>query len=82
MWDRLELIGKRFQELSELLAQPEMAADLRRLQELSREKASLEDVVRLYRKYQANTSELAESRALLEADDTEAEMLNLIKEEV
>ncbi|GAI34398.1 unnamed protein product, partial [marine sediment metagenome] len=43
MLDKLELIQKRYEELSQLISQPEVATDARRLQEMSKEKASLED---------------------------------------
>ncbi len=63
------------------MAQPEIAADPKRLQELSKEKASLEDIVALYQEYQGKSNELAEAEALLDTD-TEAEMTALIKEEI
>ena len=81
MWDKLELVEKRFEELSQLLAQPEIATDLRRLQELSREKASLEETVMLYQEYRANSNGLTEAEVLLDTN-TEAEMTSLIKEEI
>ena len=51
MLDRLESIKKRYEELSQLLAQPEIATDLKQLQELSKERASIEDLVNLYQQY-------------------------------
>jgi len=81
MFRKLELAQKRCEELDQLMAQPEIAADPKRLQELSKEKASLEDIVALYQEYQAKSNELAEAEALL-GTDTEAEMTALIKEEI
>jgi peptide chain release factor 1 len=81
MFPKLELAQQRCEELNQLMAQPEIAADPRRLQELSKEKASLEDIVALYQEYQAKVNELAEAEALL-GTDTEAEMTALIKEEI
>ncbi len=81
MLDKLELIQKRYEELSQLISQPEVATDARRLQEMSKEKASLEDIVIIYRKYKANSRELAEMEALL-GGTAEAEMATLIKEEI
>lgn len=81
MFRKLELAEKRCEELNQLMAQPEIAADPKRLQELSKEKASLEDIVALYQEYQAKSNELAEAEALL-GTDTEAEMTALIKEEI
>jgi peptide chain release factor 1 len=81
MFEKLELIQKRYDELSHLLAQVEVATDPRRLQELGKEKAGLEDIVRTYSEYKDNNKELAELEALLDSH-AEAEMKGLIKEEV
>ena len=81
MFEKLELIQRRYDELSQLLAQVEVATDRRRLQELSKERASLEDIVSMYQEYKANGKELGELEALFNAHG-EAEMTALIKEEV
>ncbi|MFO7772718.1 MAG: peptide chain release factor 1 [Dehalococcoidia bacterium] len=81
MFEKLELIEKRYEELSQLLAREEIATDHRRLQELSKEKADLEDIVSTYQEYKAKGKELAELEALLDSR-AEAEMTALIKEEV
>jgi len=65
MFEKLELIQKRYDELSQLLAQVEIASDPRRLQELGKEKADLEDIVGKYQEYKAKGRELAELEALL-----------------
>jgi peptide chain release factor 1 len=81
MFPELQLAQKRYEELSQLMVQPEMIAHPKRLQELSKEKASLEHVVTLYREYEAQSRELAEAEALL-STNTDAEMTALIKEEI
>jgi len=81
MFEKLELIQKRYDELSQLLAQVEIATDPRRLQELSKERAALEDVVGTYQEYKVKSKELGELEALLNAHG-EAEMTALVKEEV
>ena len=81
MFEKLELIQKRYDELSQLLAQPEIATDSRRLQELNKEKVDLEDIVGMYQEYRAKGKEMAELEALLNSH-TEAEMTALVKEEV
>ncbi|OGN92758.1 MAG: peptide chain release factor 1 [Chloroflexi bacterium RBG_13_50_10] len=81
MFEKLELIQKRYDELSQLLAQVEIATDRRRLQELSKERAALQDIVAMYQEYRAKTRELAELEALLDSH-AEAEMMALVKEEV
>ena len=81
MFEKLELIQKHYDELSQLLAQPEIATDPKRLQELSKEKAELEHIVGLYQQYKAKGKELAELEALLDSH-AEAEMMALIKKEL
>jgi peptide chain release factor 1 len=81
MFEKLELIQKRYDEVSKLLAQPEIATDPRRIQELSKEKVDLEDIVSTYQQYKAKGKELTELEALLNSH-TEAEMVVLVKEEV
>jgi len=80
MFDRLESIQNRYEELSQLMAQPEIATDPKWLQELSKERSSLEDVVSLYQQYKVIAKELAETETLLHSN-TEAEMVTLVKEE-
>jgi len=81
MFEKLELIQKRYDELSQLLARAEIATNLRRLQELSKEKSDLEDIVYTYQQYRAKDAELAELEALLNSH-ADADMIALIKEEV
>ena len=81
MFDKLELIQKRYDELSQLLAREEIATDRRRLQELSKERAALEDIVGMYQEYKAKGKELAGLEVLLNSH-AEAEMMALVKEEV
>ena len=81
MFEKLELIQKRYDELGQRLAREEIATDHKRLQELSKEKADLEDIVSRYQEYKTKGKELAELEALLDSR-AEAEMTALIKEEV
>jgi peptide chain release factor 1 len=81
MIEKLELIQKRYDELGQLLAREEIATDRRRLEELSKERASLEDIVRTYQEYKAKSKELEELEALLDSH-ADGEMTALVKEEV
>lgn len=81
MWDRLESIEKRYEELNELIAQPEAVSNPARLQSLAREQASLEDIVTEYRQYKAVSKMLQETQAMLD-DGLEPEMVLLAKEEI
>ena len=81
MLDKLELVRKRYEELTQLIAQPEIATNPKQLQELTIERAGLESIVSIYQEYKAKNEELAEAETLLK-NNSEAEMATLIKEEV
>ena len=81
MWDRLEQIEARYEELSEQLALPEVAADLKQLQKLAQERASVENVVTRYREYKATSKALEDTQAMLN-DGLDEEMTALVKQEI
>ena len=81
MFNRLESIEKRYEELNQLIAQPELSSDLARLQALAQEQASLEDTVTNYRQYKAVSKALQETQAMLN-DGLEPEMVSVVKEEI
>jgi len=81
MLDRLESIEKRYEELSQLIAQPEVSTDRARLQSLAQERAGLEDIVAKYRQYKTTSEALRETQAMLD-DGLEPEMVLLAKEEM
>ena len=81
MLDRLQSLSDRFAEIEGLLARPEIATDPARLQELAKERASLEDVVGLYERYESVARQLEDARAILEAGDDD-DLRALAHEEV
>ncbi|MBA7476068.1 MAG: peptide chain release factor 1 [Dehalococcoidia bacterium] len=81
MLDRLDRIEQRYQEIERQMSRPEVASDLKQLQELAQERAGLEEVVAKYREYKATLKSLAETRAML-GDGLDKEMAELVKQEV
>ncbi len=81
MFSRLDSAQKRYDELSRLMAQPQVATDSNQLQKIAKERASLEDVVTAYRQYQKISNELTELETLL-ADTADGNMKGFVKEEV
>jgi len=80
MWDKLEDTEKRYEELTREMGRPEVAADFQRLQALAMDRASLGDIVELYRQYKRAEAALAEARTLAE-DGSDAEMASLARDE-
>ena len=81
MWDRLEQIDKRYQELTRQMAKPEIASDVQQLQKLAQERASIEGLVKLYGEYRETVKSLEETRAML-TDKPGEEMTTLVKQEI
>ncbi|HUV56491.1 MAG TPA: peptide chain release factor 1 [Dehalococcoidales bacterium] len=81
MLDRLERIEKRYEELTQQMAKPEVASDLKQLQVLARERAGLEDLMTRYKKYKATAKSLEETKAMLN-DGLDEEMTALVKQEI
>jgi len=80
MMEQLEKIEKRYAELEARMAQPEVATNLGQLQELARERSSIEDVVKLYRKYKKAARELDDVKSMHDGGSDEA-MAALVKQE-
>ena len=81
MLERLAEIEARYEQLTALLADPEVLADHRKIEEIGRERASLQTVVDLYRSYRETETALEEARGLLEDDDGEMQQLGRDEEQ-
>jgi peptide chain release factor 1 len=81
MWERLEQIEKRYQELERQIATPEVTTDLKKLQALAQEKAGIEGLVTKYREYKATAKQLEDTKAMLEGGLDEG-MSELAKQEI
>lgn len=82
MFDRIEEMEKRYDEISELLSRPEVASDPDQLQTLGREQAKLADAVGLYREYRAIQQQIRDNRALLEESRSDPDMEELVRDEL
>jgi len=67
--NKLETITDRLEEISALLAQPDVMNDQNQFRDLSREYAQIEPVVQCFKQYQKNADDLSEAVALLNDDD-------------
>ena len=81
MFEKLDAMEKRYEELSRLMADPEVATDPARLRECAQEWAELEELVGKYREVKATVEELEATQAMLD-EGHEEEMAELIREEI
>lgn len=78
--DRLEEVVIRYDELNELLSDPEVISDTNRLMNLSKEEAKLRETVSTYKRYKEVKSELEDTEDMLN-ESLDKEMEELAKEE-
>jgi peptide chain release factor 1 len=79
VFERLSAVEERYEEVTNLLCDPDVINDTKRLRELSKEQSSLEETVTAYREYKSVNSQLEDAKALLEEklDDEMREMVKL-----
>ena len=80
MFEKLDEVEKRYEELVRLLADPRVLANPREMQKLARERAEISKLVESYRLYKKVDEEIEESRSLLLESDEE--MRELAKSEL
>jgi len=71
MWEALRRVEERYAELTELLGRPEVTSDPRRLRDLSRERARLEETTRTLAGYRGLERTVADDEAALASGDEE-----------
>ncbi len=78
MLDRLLMIEKRYNEINDLLIQPEVVCDIKRLTELSKEQRSLEKIVILFQEQKKLEASIPDLKEMKKEDDPEiAEMAEI-----
>ena len=78
MIDRLEATLKRYNEIGEELASPEIISDIKKMTLLSKERTGLEKTVEVYKEYKKVLDDIEEAKELLKDKD----MANFAKEEL
>ncbi|MFZ2464348.1 MAG: peptide chain release factor 1 [Caldibacillus thermoamylovorans] len=81
MFDRLAAVEDRYEKLNELLSDPDVVSDPKKLREYSKEQSAIQETVQTYREYKQVKEELQDAKLLLE-DKLDAEMREMVKEEV
>ncbi|MGD7049569.1 peptide chain release factor 1 [Rossellomorea marisflavi] len=81
MYDRLQAVEDRYDKLNELLSDPEIVNDPKKLREYSKEQSDIQATVEAYREYKELNQQYKDAKAMLE-DKLDADMREMVKEEV
>ena len=81
MFNRLDDIVKKYNELKEELIKPEVLNDFNKLKELSKEQSDLEETVNIYEEYKKVLSDIEEAKVMQDDPDLK-EMAELELEEL
>ena len=81
MLDKVKLVVERYEELSQLMADPEVVIDHLKVTEYAQEQAEIQELVQAFRRYEALGQELADTRELGELED-DAEMREMAEQEI
>ncbi|MEH7180699.1 peptide chain release factor 1 [Neobacillus vireti] len=81
MFDRLQSVEDRYERLNELLSDPTIINDSKKLREYSKEQSDIQETVQTYREYKEVREQFNDAKAMLE-EKLDAEMREMVKEEV
>lgn len=81
MYDQLDAFIIRYEELSELLSDPEVIGDTKRFLELTKEEAGLREKVAVFRRYRKLEEEIADTEDIL-SESSDDELAQMAKEEL
>ncbi len=81
MIDKLDPIIRRYEEIETAMADPEVVVNYERVQELAKERASLEHLVAIAREYRQLLEETADLEALIQ-EGPEPDLAQMVREEL
>ena len=82
MFERLEQIEAKYEELNKALASPEIVSDSQRYQKTAKAHSEIAPIVEKYREYKDLTRGIDESKAMLVEGETDPEMQAYAQEEL
>lgn len=81
MFDKLELLIEKFEELEKKIIDPEIMKDMNVWQKLAKEHGDMKPIVEKYREYSKHKKELEENKEMLK-EGLDDDMKELVKEEI
>ncbi|PTI69924.1 peptide chain release factor 1 [Staphylococcus succinus] len=80
MFDQLDIVEERYEQLNELLSDPEVVNDPNNLRKYSKEQADLQKTVEVYREYKQVKEDVADVEEMLK-ETKDKEEIEMLKEE-
>jgi len=81
VFDRLQAVEDRYERLNELLSDPEVINDSKKLREYSKEQSDIQETVMTYKEYKSVKEQIQDAKAMLE-EKLDADMRDMVKEEL
>ncbi|MEF2244119.1 MULTISPECIES: peptide chain release factor 1 [unclassified Paenibacillus] len=81
MLDRLQALADRYEKLSELLCDPDVASDPKRLRDLSKEQSDLQEAYEAFTEYKQVSEQLEDAKQML-GEKLDDEMREMVKMEI
>ncbi|MEX2783917.1 peptide chain release factor 1 [Streptococcus sp. H49] len=82
IYEQLQAVEDRYEELGELLSDPDVVADTKRFMALSREEADSRDTVAVYRDYKRTLKDIADAQEMIKEAAGDPDLLDMAKEEL
>ena len=82
IYDQLQAVEDRYEELGELLSDPEVVSDTKRFMALSKEEASTRETVAVYRDYKKVLQNITDAEEMIKDASGDSELEEMAKEEL
>ena len=82
IYDQLQAVEDRYEELGELLSDPDVVSDTKRFMELSKEEASTRDTVTAYREYKQVIQSISDAEEMIKEASGDPDLEEMAKEEL
>lgn len=81
MFDQLEIVENRYEQLNELLSDPDVVSDTNKLRQYSKEQSDLQKTVEVYRTYKSVKGDIEDAKLMLD-ETSDREEQDMLKEEI
>ncbi len=81
VFDRLQAVEDRYEKLNELLMDPDVISDTKKLRDYSKEQSDIQETVETYRQYKEIKTQYDEAKSMLH-ENLDDEMRDMVKMEV